>query len=162
MGQAFRWRAFVGAPPVDVVPFRAFDRIALVLGFILMGGAAGMALTLAVGPQSPFEVAKYAAPVLIVALYLGYAEYRAILERGAWIGIACAVLLIVGTIAWPLGILFAPELTRTMLIPVVSTMLFACVTLAAGEAHEVYRSANIALLVAALAVNQQLLSFMGR
>lgn len=162
MGLAFRWRAVVGAPPVDVIPFRVADRIAVVVGATVLGGVAGFALTLGFGPRPPMEVAQYAAPALLVALYLGYAEYRAILERRAWIGVGCALLLLIGMVAWPLAILFAPAVADPLLAPVTSAMLVACVLLAAGEAHEVYRSANIALLIAALAANQQLLLTMGR
>lgn len=158
----FTWRTIAGTPPVDATPFHALDRVAIVLGSTMLGAVAGVIITIALGPQPPLLVAQYAAPALLIGLYLAYAECRETNARRTWIGMPCAWLLLLALPAWPALILIAPEFSETLIRPIAFTMLSACVLLAAGESHEVYRSSVIALLTAALASNQELLVIMGR
>ena len=158
----FTWRSIAGAPAIEAMPIRAIDRVAIVLGSTMLGAVAGVVITIALGPQPPLLVAQYAAPALLIGLYLAYAECRETSARRTWIGMPCAWLLLLALPAWPAFILIAPAYSETLIKPIAFTMLSACVLLAAGDSQDVYRSSVIALLTAALATNQELLVIMGR
>lgn len=143
--------------------FHRFERLVVLTGASALGAVGGFIAAMTLGRLDLWMIILGAAPFLVLALHLTSEMMREGL-RGQALGCATAAgLHVTALLAWPMTSLFAPLSTMNFWIApaIAMSALFMLASCWQGASRGVFRVSAIGLIVAAVAVNQGTMLFIG-
>ena len=143
--------------------FHRFERLVVLTGASAVGAVGGFVAAMTLGRLDLWMIILGAAPFLVLALHLTAEMMREGLRRQAFGCATAAGLHVAALLAWPITSFFAPLSSVSFWIaPIVAmTALFLLASCWQGASRGVFRVSAIGLIVAAVAVNQGTMLFIG-